>query len=216
MTDAPNPDPRPAEEPPAKPKPGMRKAVLLLYVFLMAAVCFVAYQVRLCVTSANQPTRPARPGGLPLNVGAAPMHEPPDTMPEGSGPADAGGPLPTQPSLGANMTELEGDPADIAPPAGAKPLAGYEQTSPGQVQQQREYLWQGDLKAANEYYLKTLAAAGFQLVAQPTSRNAPPPEDRIVQNFTRDLMHMILVLRKEGSEGKMVRILIVTTNVVPD
>jgi hypothetical protein len=204
----------PTNAPPAKPRERIRVATLVLYAFLLATICFVAYQVRLCVVRQSAPSRSTV---MKVDVGARDVGQPfaPTTQ---SQPVSISGLVDTQPAFGDSLTVLKSDPGGFVPPAGAKTISdsGYEQRSPGQVQQQMEYQYPGELAAAKDHYVNLLTKAGYADIPERIDPKHPPrnPRDAVDLNFTKDLTHVSLVLRKAPGQVKMVRILIVTTNVV--
>jgi hypothetical protein len=206
------PQPPPADQP-KKPRQRLPLVTALLYLFLLATVCFVGYQVRLCVigtsTAARMPQAPVVDTGALKNP--KPLYTPPQSQ-----PGNMGGLVETQPAIEANITTIGSDPGGFAPPAGAKAIVGYEQQSPGQVQQQMEYQYPGELEAAKEHYVNLFKKEGFAVIPERPDPKAPPrdPQDSVNLNFTKDLLHVSLALRKLPGQVKMVRILIVTTNVV--
>ncbi len=183
------------------PKPrGSRPALtLLLYVFLLATLCFVAYQVRLCVER-RSPKPP-----LPLNTGVADFRrlpKPPQSQPWN--PARPG-----QSALSSvNLTPLDKDPSGLAPPPGAKAISGFEQRPPGQLQQQRAYECPGDLETVKSYYVKLLGREGFALIPGKAVNDAEET------SFIKGANFGILSLRKIPGQVKMVGIRLTVISVV--
>ena len=184
---------------PSKPRASHPAWLATLYIFLVAVLCFVAYQVRLCV--AGRPNTPARH----FNTGAADPHRPSEQP--SSQPWD-----PTRASQSplsvTNMTPLDKDPSGLVPPPGAKAISGYQQQPPGEVQQQRTYECPGDLETVKSYYVKLLGREGF------TMTPGKPAADSVVLNFIKGVNYGILSLRKNPGQVKMVEIRLIVISVV--
>ena len=183
---------------PVKPRATHPAWSLLLYVFLAATLCFVAYQIRLCVK--GHPPAPPRM----RDMGAADLRRAQTPQSQPWNPARAG-----QFSLSeANLTPLNQDPLGLPPPPGAKPISGYEQRPPGRLQQQRTYRCPGELETVKAYYLKRLGQDGFALSPEK------PAGDSAGLTFTKDGNYGILHLRKTPGQVKMVEVRLTVISVV--
>jgi hypothetical protein len=184
---------------PSKPRASHPALLLVLYAFLVAVICFVAYQVRLCVAG-RPPTSPRQ-----LNMGAGDFRRssgPPQSQPWD--PARAS----QSPLSMTNLTRLDKDPIGLAPPPGAKAISGYQQQPPGELQQQRTYDCPGDLETVKSYYVKLLGQEGF--ATTPGKAAA----DSVVLNFIKGVNYGILSLRKTPGQVKMVEIRLIVISVV--
>jgi hypothetical protein len=183
---------------PVKPHAPHPAWTLLLYVFLAATLCFVAYQIRLCVKG-HPPAPPRMPD---MGVADIRRPEPPQSQPWD--PAQAG----QSPLSEANLTPLNQDPLGLPPPPGAKPISGYEQRPPGRLYQQRTYKCPGDLETLKAYYVKWLGQEGFSLSPEK------PAGDSVGLRFTKGGNYGILSLRKIPGQVKMVEIRLIVISVV--
>lgn len=183
---------------PVKPRASHPAWTLLLYIFLAATLCFVAYQIRLCVK--GQPPAPPRLS----DVGAVDLRQPASAQSQPWNPARPGGFSLSE----ANMAPLNAAPLGLAPPPGAQSLPGYEQRPPGRLQQQRTYKCPGDLETVKAYYVKRLGQDGFTLIPEK------PAGDSVELTFTKGGDYGILSLRKTAGQVKMVEVRLIVISVV--
>ena len=185
---------------PSKPRASRPVLSLALYVFLLVTLCFVAYEVRLCMAR-RSPAPPRRIN----NTGAADFRhsrQPPQS--QSWDPARAG-----QSALaGTNLTPLDKDPSGLAPPPGAKAGLGFQEQLPGQLEQQRAYECPGDLDAVKAYYAKLLGREGFAL------NPAKAAGDSVELTFGKGVKYGILSLRKIPGQVKMVKVQLIVISVV--
>ncbi|HAU38235.1 MAG TPA: hypothetical protein DCX07_11045 [Phycisphaerales bacterium] len=128
-------------------------------------------------------------------------------------PADAPGAWADQPAnvlSDARLAPLDGDPAGIAPPAGAKPLGAYRRAFAGYADELARYLVPGELAQAETHYRDCLSARGFQLTYRREM-----PDGRRVLVFSGPGCDVTVSLRNVSGQEKMVSVSLAATSREP-
>jgi hypothetical protein len=164
-----------------------------LYLGLMVVGVFAAWLVGQCVRSylissrqrdrdavilPRPTTRPYRPSTNPTDLSGSPL-------------------------AAVGLVPLEGDPAGIGAPAGARRLYGFRRDLSDAVEQQVQYELTGTVADAAGHYTKTLASKGFALLKD----TAAAPSQRVLV-FGSGQAHATVALRKDPREEKIVIIVV--------
>ena len=176
----------------------LRRAVLFaMYVLLVAATCFAAYQIRVFVIR-----RQAPPEFAPKWSETAPP--PPQSQPWN---LNAPGQLAKVPMIDVGLRPFAADPGGIAPPPGSQALPGFERQAYKLKSQQRIYLCPGEPAQVKSYYEKVLARAGFTPVP-----NRAGPDPALTLLFAKGTTLANLTLQKLAGQAKMVRVVLIVTS----
>ncbi len=182
------------ELPDKKPVRPRRRWLVGLYLALVAAGIFAAWQAHVLWLSRGLSSRTQRPNfterqrlqvKLPPNVRS---------------PAD---PILPDPLQESGLTEFTSDPGGVHPPAGAKRGLSRQVRADGKDYLHAGYEYRGDLAAAVRHYETAAAARGFRHVDDRIGRLG---WRRIF--LVKDRMHLIVALRKAGKKDKIVTIVV--------
>jgi len=105
----------------------------------------------------------------------------------------------SDPMAASGLEPFEGDPGGIRPPDGARRSYGFARVALGERHEQTKYEFTGDPDAAEQYYRRALADAGY---AVALGRDDPTGPRRIVA--MKDAARVNVSLRKSPVEEKIV------------
>ncbi|MHC4982799.1 MAG: hypothetical protein ACYTF6_06485 [Planctomycetota bacterium] len=161
-----------------------------LYVCLLAAVAFAAWQVTVYFRTRGASNRPAA------------AQKDGKKAPEFRGSAESpGGPLSPDALVGmAGVSPLRGDPGGMPPPAGAVRRCAVACPRQGMAVELANYEYHGSVAAAAAHYEKLLAERGFDRLSETSAGGAA------VLTFQKRLTVVTVSLRKVGQERKIVSI----------
>ncbi len=166
----------------------------ILYFFLLVATVFAAWQAYVFYRTGR--------GGSYQPQAVSPSSLRPDAF------FDNGSDwLPANPSeiIGKWSFEMEGDPADVAPPPGAKKLFAGRRTVKGYLYQHASYHYPGSAEAAREHYRRLAGEKGF-LSHPDQGAKSTRKNDIFLRNDQRGTVLMILRLRNHPTAEKIIRI----------
>jgi hypothetical protein len=181
------------------PAPAMKRrtgVTVALYLAMLGGAIFAAWQMHGAM-SVGPSTPPAgmRAGALGDSS--------PASMPS-TATAPAG--LAANPLATVNLEPLSGDPAGIAPPAGAVRGNGYSRKLPEGEQQFATYDFPGSMDAAAEHYRRALLSADYTR-AGDTRASA----GRRVMSFVKNGDGATVDIRSAGSSGSKIVFVLVRT-----
>ena len=161
---------------------------MLLYVAVVAGGVLAALQVRRFWLHRQQPASPPAEAHW---TGAS------QTQPAwaATGPAEAI----ADPLAGTALQELQSDPAQIPPPAGAHLRWAFQRCALGRLEQYGRYDFAGTPDAVAEHYINDLARRGFKLL-----RDGSGASGRRELMFVQDRTAVNVVLRKRTRQEKIV------------
>jgi hypothetical protein len=119
-----------------------------------------------------------------------------------SGPIQVGS-WTRQPLAAAGVTAVEEDPADIAPPEGARRLVAIRREIADSVSIEASYAWSGPPVAAVEHYRQAFARIGLA----PQNDSSGPFGGRVLE-WTGPGLRAVVVLPKPSSGGTIERIMV--------
>ena len=173
----------------------------VLYLCLLAALVFAAWQIHMVWEHRQGP----RVAGEPYR---APAYQAPATLPT-TNPVE----MAAAAVAASGLTEFQGDPGGIAPPAGAVRLRGFQRSVEGQVQQQAHYEWAGQPLGALDHYARILGPQGFAR-SVPLRGTQPAPNieagDELRAVFFKGRTRVTVALRKNSQGAKIVTIIVFT------
>jgi len=163
-----------------------------MYLCLLGVVAFAVWQASVFVRGVGAGPAP-RPAGLPAGRPAA-------------------GEAPSQPASGpvgaedAGLHDLDGDPAGLPPPPGARRRDAYWRLAEGCREEIALYELSGETGAAAEHYLAAFAGAGLSLLSDRADGTGAR---RLCS--VRGPVKAVVTLRKAAAAEKMIRITVIVT-----
>lgn len=174
---------------------------LAIYVALVAAAVFLAYQVRVFWLQ-RQMTSIVQSG----KAGTLDLSRVPSSQPW---PLEKPANMPGAPLDESGLETLQGDPAQLPPPPGARREAGFVHNSAGMIYQQRSYLVEGEVSDVAEHYKNVFDQNGYQLI-----QNEIDGQDASM-TFVSDAIQANVALRKLPAKDKIVRVVLIVASPAP-
>ena len=169
-------------------KPRIVTLRALLYVALLAAGVFAAYQIHVYWMRTGESAGPYVPNRHPWQ----------------SAPAEAelgGQTLLDRLWAAEGVTPLEGDPAGLTPPPAARRFTGFEQTTGSLRCQFASYRFEDPWEAALDHYREQLLARGYEAISSGRDDNSRQREE-----FIADGRKVIVALLNDTGDSRIGRL----------